>query len=104
MNNDLFQNEFDQKFGDLYRTEHSDPTNVEHALPGNTKDNNCGKSLKPRPTSNTPPQAASEVNASISLDVFGHSVVDYVSTMLPNGAPEGSRHKFALKIASDAII
>ena len=102
--NDLFQNKFDQKYGDLYRTEHSDPTNVEHALPGNTKDNNCGKSLKPRPTSNTPPQAVSEVNANISLDVFGHSVVDYVSTMLPNGAPEGSRHKFALKIASDAII
>ena len=102
--NDLFQNEFDQKYGDLYRTEQSNPTNAEYVLPGNTKDDKCGESLPPRPASNTPPQMASEVKAPISLDVFGHSAVDYVSTMLPNGAPEGSRHKFALKIASDAII
>ena len=35
---------------------------------------------------------------------FDHPVVDYINQLLPNGAPEGSRHKFALKIASDIII
>ena len=38
------------------------------------------------------------------MNVFGYSVVDFVNSMLPEGAPEGSRHKFALKVATDAII
>ena len=38
------------------------------------------------------------------VTVFDHPVADYVNTLLPNGAPEGSRHKFALKLASDIII
>lgn len=36
--------------------------------------------------------------------VFEHPVADYINTLLPNGAPEGSRHKFALKLATDVII
>ena len=37
-------------------------------------------------------------------EVFNHPVVDYINTMLPNGAPVNSRHKFALKLANDLMI
>ena len=36
--------------------------------------------------------------------MFDYPVEDFINTMLPNGAPEGSRHKTALKLASDLII
>lgn len=38
------------------------------------------------------------------VTAFDHPVVDYINAMLPNGAPEGSRHKFALKVATDVIL
>jgi len=31
-------------------------------------------------------------------------VVDYINEMLPNGVPDGSRHKFALRAATDVIL
>ena len=35
---------------------------------------------------------------------FDHPVVDYINEMLPNGVPDGSRHKFALRAATDVIL
>lgn len=101
---DLFTNEFDQKFGDSYRNENSNATCPDHVLPGNTATENTGKSSTPQPSPKMEPAATAAESENMNLKVFGFSVLDYVNTMLPSGAPEGSRHNFALKIASDAII
>ena len=36
--------------------------------------------------------------------VFGHPVVDFINTMLPDGAPKGMRHNTMLHLANDLII
>lgn len=36
--------------------------------------------------------------------IFGHQALDYVNVLLPNGVPEGSRHKMGIKLAADLII
>jgi len=109
MEQDLFLNEFDRQYGDSYRNENSSATNPENQLPGNSAAETSGESTTPKATADS--QAAQELaqqvapkEQELTLDVFGHPVTDYINTMLPNGAPEGSRHKFALKIASDAIL
>ena len=38
------------------------------------------------------------------LMVYGHTVADYINTMLPEGAPKGQRHDTMLKLANDLII
>lgn len=42
--------------------------------------------------------------ASEQPQVFDHPVVDYINTMLPDGAPQGHRHNTMLKLANDLII
>lgn len=103
----MFDNEFDRMYGDSYRNENSNATNPDHVLPGNTAEGAKGGESLTTATAEGARELADSVKPAereVSLDVYGHSVVDYVNTMLPNGAPEGSRHKFALKVASDAII
>ena len=104
----LSMNEFDRMYGDSYHNKNSQATNPDHVLPSNSADEvKSGESLTPSTASDAASQLAASVKPQereLSLDVFGHSVVDYVNTMLPNGAPEGSRHQFALKVASDAIL
>jgi len=105
-------NDVNRLYGDDYRNENSGALNPEHVLPGNAAAENSGESLTPNvgtdPSDNeTAKELARQVlqnNRELTLDVFGYSVMDFVNTMLPNGAPEGSRHKFALKVATDAII
>lgn len=36
--------------------------------------------------------------------LFDHPMVDYINTMLPDGAPKGQRHNTMLKLANDLII
>ena len=106
----MFENEFDRQYGDSYRNENSSATNPNHQLPGNAAKEEAGQSstLKVDAGGEAAKELAQQVapvgHRELSLDVFGHSMQDYVNAMLPNGAPEGSRHKFALKVASDAII
>lgn len=103
----MFDNEFDRMYGDSYRNENSNATNPDHVLPGNTERETQGGESLTTATAEGARELADSVKPAereVSLDVYGHSVEDYVNTMLPNGAPEGSRHKFALKVASDAII
>lgn len=107
----LFENEFDRQYGDSYRNECSNATRPDHVLPGNTEAETNGKSLTPKPSQTGNQETARELAAQLKpkehepeLNVFGYSVVDFVNAMLPQGAPEGSRHKFALKVATDAII
>jgi len=113
----LFQNDIDKMYGDDYRNENSGALNPDHVLPGNTAAEtgtgsstlSVGAGSVPAPTSDgeTAKELAQQVlqnDRELSLDVFGCSAVDFVNTMLPKGAPEGSRHKFALRVASDAIL
>ena len=121
---EIFQNDIDKMYLNDYREENSGALNPDHVLPGNTAAETGTESSTPgvgagvegdlqspvparTPDSETAQELARQAvqnNRELSLDVFGHPAVDFVNTMLPNGAPEGSRHKFALKVASDAIL
>lgn len=104
---DLFNTcDFDEKFLADYQQGKTQPTNPENrfdeekpSVESLTKpaanDNETAKELAQQlvPKDGTP-----------SLEVFGYNALDFVNSELPEGAPEGSRHKYALKIASDAII
>ena len=106
---DLFEHgtEADRLYGAEYRQGegHCGPTNPENRF----------DEAKPSVESSTPASSSQNVEANqlaaqlVQKDdkpvmAFDHPVVDYINQLLPNGAPEGSRHKFALKIASDIII
>ena len=114
---EIFQNDIDKMYLNDYREETSSALNPDHVLPGNTaaetgtESSTLGVGAGPVPARSSDNETAKELvrqvvqsERELTLDVFGCSAVDYVNTMLPNGAPEGSRHKFALKVASDAII
>ena len=114
---EIFQNDIDKMYLNDYREENSSALNPDHVLPGNTaaetgtESSTLGVGAGPVPARSSDNETAKELvrqvvqsERELTLDVFGCSAVDYVNTMLPNGAPEGSRHKFALKVASDAII
>ena len=100
----FIQNEAERLFGDSYRQGegHCAPTNPENRF------DEAPASVK----SSTPATAEAAVSLAQSVVpkegeqvmVFDHPVVDFINTLLPNGAPEGSRHKFALKLATDIII
>ena len=101
---DFIQNEADRLYGESYRQGegHCAPTNPENRFdeaPASVK------SLTPEAGNAAgvmPPMATTQDDGPVM--VFDNPVVDYVNTQLPEGAPEGSRHKAALKVASDAII
>ncbi len=98
---ELFVNEFDRQYGDSYRESQSSATNPDNQLPGNSESDG-GKS--------STPETAKELAAQLkpqdlkSVKVMGYEVQDIINVMLPNGAPEGSRHKFALKLCYDLLI
>ena len=98
---ELFVNEFDRQYGDSYRESQSSATNSDNQLPGNSESDG-GKS--------STTEAAKELAAQLkpqdlkSIKVMGYEVQDIINVMLPNGAPEGSRHKFALKLCYDLLI
>lgn len=92
---DLFHNtDFDEKFLADYQQGKTQPTN-----PANKFDDNPAP--KELAAQAAPP---SKVIAAAEANVFGRPVVDFINTIYPNGAPEGSRHKSALKLASDLMI
>ncbi|MCR5818812.1 MAG: hypothetical protein K6F89_06940 [Prevotella sp.] len=105
-----FRNNTDKMYGDDYRNANTSPLNPAHVLPGNTAGVTVTESLTPSATNGDSDAAEELANGvkprerELSLDVFSYPALDFINAMLPNGAPEGSRHKFALKIASDLIL
>lgn len=106
---DIFDNEFERQYGDSYRQGegHCTPTHPENRFdeaPASVE------SSTPKAVEGASAEDAKALaQAVMSKDeapvtAFGQPVVDYINEMLPNGAPEGSRHKFALKVASDVIL
>ena len=98
---DLFVNEFDRQYGDSYRESQSSATNPDHQLPGNSEAEGGQSSTT---------EAAKELAAQVkpkdleNTKVWGYDVQDIINVMLPKGAPDGSRHKFALKLFYDLLI
>lgn len=100
--------EFDEKFVADYRQGegHCEPTNPENRF-GEEKASVESLTTKTVANSEAAKEKAQQFSANSgepSLEVFEYSVIDIVNEMLPKGAPQGSRHKFALKVASDSII
>ena len=102
-NLELTQNEFELKFGEEYRKGqgHCGPTNPNNHF---TSQVTSGTPTYSAPTTDdTTAHAKSVLSVSHEM-VFGHPVIAFIYTLLPNGAPDGSRHKWMLKLANDLLI
>ena len=103
---DIFENatEAEIKFGESYRQGegHCAPTNPENRFDEAPASVKFSTPVAEAPAAIGAPRAAPTDDDPIM--VFDNPVVDYINEQLPKGAPEGSRHKFALKVASDVII
>lgn len=106
---DIFDNEFERQYGDSYRQGegHCTPTHPENRFdeaPASVE------SSTPKTDEGASAEDAKALAQAVMpkdeapVTAFGQPVVDYINEMLPKGAPEGSRHKFALKVASDVIL
>ena len=99
--------EFNEKFLGSYQQEQSDPTNKSHQFDSETT---TADGEVTNPTAATP-AAAQELAASVTkpavspdLTAFGYPIVDFTNALLPNGAPVGSRHKSAIRLAYDLLV
>ncbi len=81
--------EFNEKFLGSYQQELSDPTNKNHQFDSDAQQ-----------------LAASVTTPTVNLDLtaFGCPITDFTNALLPNGAPVGSRHKSAIKLAYDLLV
>ena len=104
---DLFQNEFDRQYGDLYRQGegHCGPTNPENRFDEAPASLNSSTSSV---TVDLTSEEAKELAAQLKpkdlddLKVFAHSVLDFVNTIYPEGP--SVRHRAALKLFYDFLI
>ena len=99
--------EFNEKFLGSYQQEQSDPTNKNHQF-DSEKTSTDGQVTNPATAT---PAAAQQLAASVTtpdanldLTAFGYPIVDFANALLPNGAPVGSRHKSAIKLAYDLLV
>jgi hypothetical protein len=92
-----YTKEFNEKFLGSYQQEQSDPTSKGHQFDSTAADD--GQVINPTTAAPIP-----SVAAAATLSAFGHPVIDFTNAMLPNGAPVGSRHKSALKLAYDLLL
>ena len=99
---DLFSNEFDQKFGQAYREGNTQPTNSENHFDGNAP-KELARLVSPTPSALQPKEQTDEELEEM-LMLYGHHILDVIHTMYANGAPVNTRHKSALKLACDLMI
>lgn len=97
--------EFNEKFLGSYQQEQSDPTDKGHqfdsekaAADGQVK--NPASEL----AATVVTQASAPPDTGLDLTAFGYPITDFTNALLPNGAPVGSRHKSAIKLAYDLLI
>ena len=102
MQQDLFENEFEQKYVQAYREGNSQPTNPENSFDEDTTvPVQSATPITPTPAQQLAEEAAPEY---VPPMMFGALITDYIKALLPGGVPEGSRHKFAIKLASDLLV
>lgn len=92
-------------FGEMYRQGegHCAPTNPENRFDEAPVSVKSSTPEAEAPAIGIPSTRAAPADIKPVI-VFEHDIRDYINAQLPEGAPEGSRHKFALKMASDVII
>ena len=97
--------EFNEKFLGSYQQELSDPTNKNHQFDGEkvTADGPVTDPASELAASVTAPLTAPP-DTVLDLTAFGYPIVDFTNALLPNGAPVGSRHKSAIKLAYDLLV
>ena len=99
--------EFNEKFLGAYQQEQSDPTNKDHHFDSEmtATDGQVMNSVTATPTA-AQQLAASVTKPAESLDLtaFGYPLADFSNALYPNGAPVGSRHKSAIKLAYDLLV
>ena len=114
MTKDLFSTcDFDEKFAAEYQQGNTQPTNPANHFDGEPAA--TGTTINPTPAQDLARQVASVSSAlqpkeptdeemEALLNIFGHSILDFINTMYPNGAPVNTRHKSALRLACDLMI
>lgn len=99
--------EFNEKFLGSYQQELSDPTNKNHHFDSEkaVEDGKVANYVTAAPAAVQ--QLAASVTtpvADLDLTAFGYSLADFSNALYPNGAPVGSRHKSAIKLAYDLLV
>lgn len=103
--------DFDEKFAAEYQKGNTQPTNPANVFDSETADagtitntsTTAAKELAQQVVSASPKELTEKEQEAL-LVVFGYSILDFINTIYPNGAPVGSRHKSALKLACDLMI
>ncbi|MBR5395387.1 MAG: hypothetical protein IK144_09970 [Bacteroidaceae bacterium] len=107
--------DFDEKFAAEYQQGNTQPTNPANVFDSETADagtitnpsataaKELASQVAPTPSALQPKELTDEEMEAL-LTVFGHSILDFINTMYPHGAPVNTRHKSALKLASDLMI
>lgn len=90
---------FNEKFLGSYQQEQSDPTDKGHQF----NSTNLGNDHVTNTSATEAAEAASPI-VSKDLTALGYPLIDLTNALLPNGAPIGSRHKSAIKLAYDLLI
>mgnify|MGYP002856913595 CR=1 FL=1 len=96
--------DFNQKYLESYRQEKSDPTDKSHQFDSAAAAN--GQVINPETNGVEARQLAQSVEGAFTGDLtaLGYPLVDFTNALLPNGAPMGSRHKTAIKLAYDLLV
>lgn len=104
-NDDDGESQMEVLYGDSYRKGqgHCAPINPNNHFHGKDLTGASINSQKSSTTSGASTELAKDLLTS-KVMAFGHPIVDYINTLLPNGAPEGSRHPWMLRLANDLLI
>ncbi len=97
--------EFNERFLGAYKQEQTAPTDKGHQFDSEKAADN-GQVTNPASelaASVATPAPTPPVD-SLDLTAFGYPLVDFTNALLPNGAPVGSRHKSAIKLAYDLLV
>ena len=97
--------EFNERFLGAYQQEQTAPTDKGHQFDSEKAADN-GQVTNPASelaASVATPAPTPPVD-SLDLTAFGYPLVDFTNALLPNGAPVGSRHKSAIKLAYDLLV
>ena len=99
------------EFDEIYRAEyqkgdgHCLPTNPVNRFDETTTSAATKLATQVAPTpSALQPKVLTPEEQEKHLQVFGHHISDFINTLYPNGAPVNTRHRSALKLASDLMI
>ena len=99
--------EFNEKFLGAYQQEQSDPANKNHQFDSEKTMTDGQVTNHATETPTAAQQLASSVTQpadSLDLTAFGYPLVDFTNALYPNGAPVGSRHKSAIRLAYDLLV